>query len=118
MAWTWIILAVVVAVLVYLLRPWMKNKTQKKLPPGPKGLPIIGHLHLLGKNPHQDLKKLAEEHGPITSMRFGFVPSIIVTSPEAAKQFVKTHDLNFASRPSLEAAKHITYEGKSLTFTT
>ncbi|KAK1371684.1 hypothetical protein POM88_037776 [Heracleum sosnowskyi] len=51
-------------------------------------------------------------------MRFGFVPNIIVSSPEAAKQFLKTHDLNFASRPSLEAAKHITYEGKSLTFAT
>ncbi|KAK1371677.1 hypothetical protein POM88_037769 [Heracleum sosnowskyi] len=51
-------------------------------------------------------------------MCFGFVPNIIVSSPEAAKQFLKTHDLNFASRPSLEAAKHITYEGKSLTFAT
>ncbi|WOG81802.1 hypothetical protein DCAR_0100953 [Daucus carota subsp. sativus] len=117
MAWTWIVLVAVVA-LVYLFHPWMKKTSHRNLPPGPKGLPIIGHLHLLSKNPHQDLQKLAEKHGPIMSMRFGFVPNIIVSSPEAAKQFLKTHDLNFASRPSLEAAKHISYEEKSLTFAT
>lgn len=118
MARTWIILVVVVVVIVYFLRSWMKKKTQIKSAPGPKGLPILGHLHLLGKNPHRDLQKLAEKHGPIMSMRFGFVPNIIVSSPEAAKQFLKTHDLNFASRPSLEAAKHISYEQRSLSFST
>ncbi|KAK1371694.1 Cytochrome P450, family 71, subfamily B, polypeptide 37 [Heracleum sosnowskyi] len=114
MAWTWITLAVVV--LACLLRLWLKKRTQRKLPPGPKGLPIIGHLHMLGKNPHQDFQKLAEKHGPIMSMRFGFIPNIIVSSPDAAKQFLKTHDLNFASRPSLEAAKHISYEQRNLSF--
>nr|AFK79031.1 cytochrome P450 CYP736A54 [Bupleurum chinense] len=117
MAWTWITLLTLV-VLAYLVQSWLKKKTQRKLPPGPKGLPIIGHLHMLGKNPHQDLQKLAEKHGPIMSMRFGFVPNIIVSSPEAAKQFLKTHDLNFAGRPSLEAAKYISYEQRNLSFST
>ncbi|KAL8110702.1 hypothetical protein AgCh_026441 [Apium graveolens] len=49
-------------------------------------------------------------------MRFGFIPYIIVSSPDAAKQFLKTHDLNFASRPPLEAAKHISYEQRNLSF--
>ncbi|KAL1830989.1 hypothetical protein ACET3Z_000640 [Daucus carota] len=116
MAWTWITLVAVV--LACLLWTWLKKRTQRNLPPGPKSLPIIGHLHMLGKNPHQDLQKLAEKHGPIMSMRFGFVPNIIVSSPDAAKQFLKTHDLIFASRPSLEAAKHISYEQRNLSFST
>ncbi|WOG81803.1 hypothetical protein DCAR_0100954 [Daucus carota subsp. sativus] len=115
MAWTWIILVIV---LTCILWPWLKKKAQRKLPPGPKGLPIIGHLHLLGKNPHQDLQKLAEKHGPIMSMHVGFVHKIIVSSPDAAEKFLKTHDLNFAGRPSLEVAKHIGYEQRNLSFST
>ncbi|KAL1830988.1 hypothetical protein ACET3Z_000639 [Daucus carota] len=118
MAWTWITLVVVVVVFTCLQWLWLKRRTQRNLPPGPKGLPIIGHLHLLGKNPHQDLQKLSEKHGPIMSMRLGFVPNIIVSSPDAAKLFLKTHDLNFASRPPLEAAKHISYENRNLSFST
>ena len=116
MDWTWLAIAVVLA---YLLQTWLKKKTiGRNLPPGPRGLPILGHLHLLSKNPHQDLQKLAEKHGPIMSMRFGFVPNIIVSSPQAAEQFLKTYDLNFAGRPSLEASKYISYGQKNLSFST
>lgn len=116
MDWTWLAIAVVLA---YLLRTWLKKKTLgRKLPPGPRGLPILGHLHLLSKNPHQDLQKLAEKHGPIMSMRFGFVPNVIVSSPQAAEQFLKTYDLNFAGRPPLESAKYISYGQINLSFST
>ncbi|KAL3818876.1 hypothetical protein ACJIZ3_004781 [Penstemon smallii] len=93
----------------------LKNKN-KKLPPGPKGIPILGHLHLLGKNPHQNLHILSKKHGPIMYMKFGFIPHIIVSSPQAAQQFLKTHDLVFSSRPPHEACKHISYEQTNLSF--
>ncbi|KAK6118400.1 hypothetical protein DH2020_047817 [Rehmannia glutinosa] len=92
-----------------------KNKN-KKLPPGPKGVPILGHLHMLGKNPHQDLHKLAKQHGPIMYMQFGFVPNIIVSSPKSAELFLKTHDLVFASRPPHQAAKYISWDQRNLSF--
>ncbi|KAA8546879.1 hypothetical protein F0562_003308 [Nyssa sinensis] len=113
MEWTWTTLAVV-ALAAYLLQAWL-NKN-RRLPPGPRGLPILGHLHMLGKNPHQDLHQLAKKHGPIMYMRFGFVSNIVVSSPEAAEQFLKTHDLVFASRPPLEAAKYIAYEQRNFSF--
>lgn len=82
---------------------WWKKKTatgarSAKLPPGPRGLPILGSLLVLGKNPHHDLHKLAQKYGPIMHLRLGFVPVIVVTSAEAAELFLKTHDLLFASR--------------------
>jgi len=43
------------------------------------------------------------------------VPGIVVSSPQAAEQFFKAHDLVFASRPPLEASKYISYEQKNLT---
>jgi len=117
MAWTWIILALVL--LAYILQKywaWKSNKKKKKLPPGPKGFPIFGNLHLLGEFPHRDLHKLAQKHGPIMHLRLGMVPTIVVSSPQAAELFLKTHDLVFASRPLIEAAKHISYDQKSLAF--
>nr|GMC98885.1 cytochrome P450 CYP736A12-like [Ipomoea batatas] len=92
------------------------EKKGKKLPPGPRGLPILGHFHLVGKNPHQDLHKLAKTYGPIMHLRFGLVHNIIASTPEAAKQFLKTHDLNFATRPPSEAAKYISNGQKGLSF--
>ncbi|KAF7834234.1 cytochrome P450 CYP736A12-like [Senna tora] len=93
--------------LAYLLQ-WRRNKNKKarKLPPGPRGFPIIGNLHMLGSHPHRDLHRLSQKHGPIMYLRLGFVPTIVVSSPQAAHLFLKTHDLLFASRPPHEAAKY------------
>ncbi|GMN71897.1 hypothetical protein TIFTF001_055197 [Ficus carica] len=115
MAWTW---AVLVVVAVYFLRAnlWKSKKNLKKLPPGPKGLPLFGSLHLLGKLPHRDLHKLARKYGPIMHMRLGLTPTIIVSSPEAAELILKTYDLVFASRPPHEAAKHMSWEQRNLIF--
>ncbi|XP_058103458.1 cytochrome P450 71AU50-like [Magnolia sinica] len=92
------------------------KKPKNKLPPGPPGLPILGNLLMLGELPHHDLHKLSKEHGPIMYLQFGFVPTIVVSSPQAAQQFLKTHDLVFASRPVTEAAKYMSYERKGLSF--
>nr|GMC57814.1 cytochrome P450 CYP736A12-like [Ipomoea batatas] len=116
MAWLWTTLAVLVAVSLIHGLGLAKKMNGKKLPPGPRGLPILGHLHLIGKNPHQDLNKLAKQHGPIMYLRFGFVDNIVVSSPQAAELFLKTHDLVFANRPPNEAAKYISYDQKNLSF--
>ncbi|GLT62414.1 hypothetical protein SLA2020_350540 [Shorea laevis] len=117
MAWTWTIVVALV-MLAYLLREWAwkRSSKKKKLPPGPRGFPIFGNLHMLGELPHNDLHRLAQKHGPIMFLRLGLVPAIVVSSPQAAEQFLKAHDLVFASRPPHEAAKHISYEQKSLSF--
>ncbi|KAE9601280.1 putative abieta-7,13-dien-18-ol hydroxylase [Lupinus albus] len=91
-------------------------RKKKKLPPGPKGLPILGSLHKLGENPHRDLHQLSQKHGPIMYLRLGVVPTIVVSSPQAAEQFLKTHDLVFANRPPLEAAKYISWDQRNLSF--
>jgi hypothetical protein len=116
MAWTWTIAALLM--LAYLLQEWARKSSnnKKKLPPGPRGFPLFGNLHMLGELPHRDLHRLAQKHGPIMFLRLGLVNAIVVSSPQAAEQFLKAHDLVFASRPPLEAAKHLSYEQKSLSF--
>ncbi|KAH6760206.1 hypothetical protein C2S52_009350 [Perilla frutescens var. hirtella] len=114
MAWIWTVAIAAAITLLHLLHQWRRNK--KKLPPGPKGLPIIGHFHLLSNNPHQDLHQLARKHGPIMYTRFGSVPTIVVSSPAAAELFLKTHDLIFANRPHHEAAYYLGYQQRNIVF--
>nr|GLL26075.1 cytochrome P450 CYP736A12-like [Ipomoea trifida] len=111
--WIWTAFAVVAAISI--CNSFLKSR-RKRLPPSPRRLPILGHLHLVGKTPHQDLQKLAKIHGPIMHLRLGFVDNIIVSSPQAAELFLKTHDLNFASRPPSEAAKYMGYGQKDMVF--
>ncbi|KAF9612332.1 hypothetical protein IFM89_038935 [Coptis chinensis] len=86
------------------------------LPPGPLGLPLLGHLHMLGDLPHHSLHKLAMKYGPIVSIRLGLIPAIVVSSPEWAELFLKTHDSVLASRPKIQAAECMSYGQKNLAF--
>lgn len=114
-SWFWLTLIALLASSL-LHRLLTRRKKNKRLPPGPKGVPVLGHLHMLGKNPHQDLHMIAKEHGPIMYMKFGFVPNIIVSSPQAAELFLKTYDLVYASRPPHQAAKYLSWDQRNLSF--
>ncbi|MFS7912133.1 putative geraniol 8-hydroxylase [Helianthus anomalus] len=76
------------------------------LPPGPKPLPIIGSLHLLGHQPHQSLAKLAKTHGPITSLKLGQITTLVFSSASAAKEVLQKQDLAFCSHRSIPNALH------------
>ncbi|KAL0543299.1 hypothetical protein IC582_018391 [Cucumis melo] len=117
---TWIILATITLIflLPYLFQQWLlKTKPLcNKLPPGPKGFPIIGSLHLLGKLIHKDLHYLSQIYGPIMHIQLGLLPAIIVSSARATELFLKTHDLHFASRPLTITSNHISYGRKGIAF--
>ncbi|XP_074279352.1 cytochrome P450 83B1-like [Silene latifolia] len=83
-----------------------------RLPPGPKGLPLIGNLHQFDPfKPHICLAKLGKIYGPISSLRLGNVPFIVVQSAKIAKEILQTQDLNFCSRPSTAGTKRLSYNG-------
>lgn len=100
------------------LQTWSKSKKLGiNLPPGPFKLPLIGNMHLLvGSLPHIALRNLSSKYGPVMYLQLGQVPTIIVSSPDAAKEVMKTHDVTFASRPELLAAKIMSYGCKDIAF--
>lgn len=89
---------------------------KRKSPPGPTPWHIIGNLDLIGPLPHQSLHKLSQKYGPIMQLKFGSFPVVVASSAEVAKQFLKTHDHVFASRPQTAAGKHTTYNYLNITW--
>ncbi|TYI42623.1 hypothetical protein ES332_A01G111800v1 [Gossypium tomentosum] len=86
------------------------NESPKSLPPAPWKLPILGHLHLLMFSlPCHRLTELAKKHGSLMHLQLGELSHLVVSSPETAKEVMKTHDTNFANRPFLLVAEIILY---------
>ncbi|KAI6686625.1 hypothetical protein NL676_032538 [Syzygium grande] len=92
------------------------NNKRKNLPPGPPSLPIIGNLHQLGHLPHQSLWKLSRRYGPVMLIRLGGIPTVIVSSPGAAREVLKNHDLDCCSRPRLVGTGRLSYDYLDIAF--
>ncbi|XP_038685653.1 cytochrome P450 71D9-like isoform X2 [Tripterygium wilfordii] len=101
-------------------RIWSKSEHPKSniaAPPGPWKLPLIGNMHqLIGSLPHRRLRDLATKYGPIMHLQVGEVPTVVFSSPEVAKEVMKTYDINFASRPYSLATYIIFYSLKDVAF--
>ncbi|PQP92739.1 premnaspirodiene oxygenase-like [Prunus yedoensis var. nudiflora] len=105
--------------LLMLFKYWKKSQTKglSKLPPGPKQLPIIGNLHqLIGALPHHAFTDLCNKHGPIMKLQLGEIFAVIISSPEAAKEVLKTSEISFAQRPNVYAAEIMSYDHSSILF--
>ncbi|EYU32401.1 hypothetical protein ABFS82_13G047500 [Erythranthe guttata] len=103
-------------IFVIVKRKWpTSEKPIKNLPPSPPKLPIIGNLHQLGFRPHKTLHSLSRKHGPLMLLHLGSVPLLVVSSPDLAKEILKTHDPIFSNRPKSSVARGI-YDCKDIAF--
>ncbi|XP_022973389.1 cytochrome P450 71A3-like [Cucurbita maxima] len=105
-----------VLVLIFLLHKWLlsNQNTSKASPPSPPKLPIFGHLLKLGRLPHITLQNYARRYGPLFLLHLGTKPTIVVSSPQLARDIMKTHDLTFANRPKSSMADKLLYGSKDI----
>nr|KJB17921.1 hypothetical protein B456_003G024400 [Gossypium raimondii] len=66
--------------------------------------------------PHIFLSKLSHKYGSLVYLRFGFKPILVVSSAKMAKVVMKTHDLDFCSRPHRRCSHKLSYNSSDLAF--
>ncbi|KAG6556233.1 hypothetical protein Mapa_002174 [Marchantia paleacea] len=84
-SYVWILLALVFG--VGLLKKLVVGRRKLRLPPGPRGWPVLGHLPILGTMPHLSITELSKKYGPLKSIRLGSASSVVISSPQLAKDF-------------------------------
>lgn len=114
---------VLITILLFISIFWARtklsgsNESSPNPPPGPWKLPFIGNLHqLLHPLFHHRLRDLAKKFGPVMQLQIGEVSTVIISSPEAAKEVLKTQDINFVDRPQLLVASILFYNSKGFGF--
>ncbi|KAK2979682.1 hypothetical protein RJ640_027262 [Escallonia rubra] len=105
-----------VLVISWFLRMFMR-KPKTGLPPGPRGLPLVGNLLSLDPELHTYFASLAHNYGPILTLWLGKKVGIVVTSPAMARAVLKDHDTTFANRDVTVASKEATYGGSDIAWT-
>ncbi|CAI9101623.1 OLC1v1038991C1 [Oldenlandia corymbosa var. corymbosa] len=106
---------IVLCLCIYVLTSNLRSrKSRFLLPPGPYQYPIIGNLHQIGKMPHQSFAKLSKIYGPLMSVRLGSKLTMVVSSPEIAREVLQKNDHICSGRSLPNAAYSLDHHKFSL----
>lgn len=101
----WIVGAVLFGVLYFGYR-WHSNKD---LPPGPRGVPILGYLPWLDpKRPYETLTRLSGKYGPTYSIQMGKHFAVVMSDPATVRAALARNEL--ADRTNFEVVNEIMQE--------
>lgn len=105
---------IILAILVLSIFVVFKSTSSSKLkaPPEAAGAwPVIGHLPILAKSklPHKTLASMADQFGPIFTIRLGMFRALVVSGSEIAKECFTKNDIALSTRPQQLAPKILAY---------
>ena len=88
----------------------------RRLPPGPRPLPLIGNLLDVGSEelPHRSLARLAGRHGPLITVRLGTLLTIVASSPSTAREILQTHNGSLTGRTPPDAWRALGHAANSV----
>ncbi|KAH9911170.1 cytochrome P450 [Fomitopsis serialis] len=99
-AYAWIMMPLVCVMgLVYLLG---LSNPRRRLPPGPKRIPVLGNAHQLpSSSQEQTFKSWADEYGDLVYADFFGCRTLIINSPSIARDLLDKRGAIYSSRPRL-----------------
>lgn len=94
--------SLLIFITTFIFQPLIDSR--RRLPPGPRRLPIIGNLHnIAGYPPHRAFAALADRYGPLVSIRLGGVRAVVVCSGEVAMEILHVRNADLAGRGGMDA---------------
>ncbi|CAL5047294.1 unnamed protein product [Urochloa decumbens] len=88
----------------YIFQPLIDAR--RRLPPGPRRLPVIGNLHNIGRKnnpPHRAFAALADRYGLLVSIRLGGVRAVVASSRATAMEVLHRRNGDLAGRGGMDA---------------
>lgn len=90
------------------------GRRNSRLPPGPFPFPIIGNLLHLSNKPHRSLATLSKRYGPLMSLKLGSKTTIVISSPDIAKEVLQNYDHLFSNRSLPDTARAVDHDKYSI----
>lgn len=92
--------ALAVGVLMILVSVVKQYRSRRRMPPGPRPLPLIGNIHQIPKSyPWLGYTDMFKRYGPLVTMQFGPQQAIMIGSIEAARDLLDKRNTIYSSRP-------------------
>ncbi|OVA11724.1 Cytochrome P450 [Macleaya cordata] len=112
----WILTATTVAVMIFITMIFTRKSSSMKWPIGPKTLPVIGNMHLLGGTAlHVVLHNLAKVYGNVMTIWIGsWRPVIVVSDIERAWEVLVNKSSDYSARDMPEITKIISADWKTI----
>ncbi|VAH25076.1 unnamed protein product [Triticum turgidum subsp. durum] len=87
-----------------------------RLPPSPRGFPVIGHLHLVRPPVHRTFHDLAARLGPLMHIRLGSTHCVVASSAGVAAELIRAHEGKISERPLTAVARQFAYGDDGFAF--
>ncbi|XP_046561767.1 cytochrome P450 1A2-like [Haliotis rubra] len=85
--------------------------------PGPWGYPVLGHLPLLGTEPHVTFQKLRMKFGDVFRIQLGTWPALVINGKKAIKEALVEQGDAFSGRPQFyTTSSSVLYDGQGVSF--
>ncbi|KAJ3558921.1 hypothetical protein NM688_g646 [Phlebia brevispora] len=110
----WIICILLVATVYVRLR---SRSSRKRLPPGPRGLPVLGNIHQFSPlRPYLKFREWAFQYGEIFRIRVGPQEFIVLNSSDAADELLANRSKIYSSRVAPHVAHDLMSAGQRMLF--
>lgn len=85
--------------------------TSNKVPPGPRGFPLLGVLPGLWRDPLQCLLSAAREYGDVVRLPIGPKKVYLVSHPDLVRYVLQEHHQNYVKAPHYKSLRPIFGDG-------
>ncbi|XP_078676706.1 cytochrome P450 2U1-like [Branchiostoma floridae x Branchiostoma belcheri] len=116
-SWLWslqTLLVVVVSVLA--AAPWKRRRSSASLPPGPRGLPLVGNMFSMSKDVPVVFQEWSKKYGDVFTVYTFSQPRVVLNGFGAIREALVTHAEVFSSRPPVPVLGSPDQSAKGLVF--